>query len=86
MKINVDRHLGWCTLPLVPSSPLTIQEIPIELPTFTCKVCGYSWHPMKPKVPLRCAGCKTPYWFRDQVAGKTLQPSNRKPKAGNKKG
>jgi len=37
-----------------------------------CNVCGHEWQSEAGK-PLRCAGCKSPYWDRP----KTRQPSRR---------
>lgn len=43
----------------------------IKLPEYTCKVCGATWRPRKPVVPLRCGHCKSPRWH--------LGPSERAP-------
>lgn len=77
--------MDGCTVAVM-ADPVILPEMPIELPTFTCKVCGHSWHPIRPKVPLRCAKCTSPYWFRDQAAGKTLKPALAKIQAPRKKG
>ena len=30
----------------------------------TCLRCGNTWWPRRPSKPLRCPGCKSPYWDR----------------------
>lgn len=40
--------------------PKNTQEV--ELPVFECLRCSHKWSPRKSEVPLRCAGCKSPYW------------------------
>lgn len=34
----------------------------VKLPAFKCLRCGHVWHPRKPKTPVCCAKCKSPYW------------------------
>ena len=29
-----------------------------------CNVCGHEWLPRNDDTPLRCGGCKSPYWNR----------------------
>ena len=31
-----------------------------------CTRCGHEWS-SKDETPLRCAGCKTPYWNREKI-------------------
>jgi hypothetical protein len=37
-----------------------------------CERCGHAWIAMKP--PLRCAGCKSPYWDRKPKGGRPRNP------------
>lgn len=43
---------------------------PFNLPTLECVRCGHTWHPRKQERPIRCGGCKTPYWDRAKLTRK----------------
>ena len=43
----------------------TLDGMTIKVPVCKCKVSGYEWVPRKPELPLRCAGCQSPYWRRE---------------------
>ena len=32
-----------------------------------CDVCGHQWLARNNDKPLRCAGCKTPYWDKEKL-------------------
>jgi len=34
----------------------------VTIPVWVCAVCGHEWRSKDNAKPLRCAGCKTPYW------------------------
>jgi DNA-directed RNA polymerase subunit RPC12/RpoP len=36
----------------------------IRLEAYRCLRCGRSWYPRKPELPVRCPGCRSPYWQR----------------------
>jgi DNA-directed RNA polymerase subunit RPC12/RpoP len=41
---------------------LSGSEAPGELRQQRCQRCGKKWWPRQPRKPVRCPGCKSPYW------------------------
>jgi hypothetical protein len=45
-------------------------ELPINLPTLTCRRCGHTWIPRQPRKPGVCSKCKSPYWDKPRRSAK----------------
>lgn len=44
----------------------------LPMPTRTCLRCGYTWIPLKPAPPIRCANkkCRSLYWHTPRGTNK----------------
>jgi len=41
-----------------------------------CRRCGKTWWPRRPQKPVRCPGCKSPYWNKPRRVRRAVTPSN----------
>ena len=41
-----------------------------------CRRCGKAWWPRQPHKPVRCPGCKSPYWDKPRQLRSAVTPSN----------
>jgi len=41
-----------------------------------CQRCGKAWWPRRPHKPVRCPGCKSPYWDQPRRLRRAVTPSN----------
>jgi hypothetical protein len=41
-----------------------------------CRRCGKAWWPRQPRKPVRCPGCKSPYWDKPRRVRHAVTPSN----------
>ena len=41
-----------------------------------CYRCGKMWWPRQPRKPVRCPGCKSPYWDKPRRLRSAVTPSN----------
>mgnify|MGYP001179659454 FL=1 len=41
-----------------------------------CQRCGNAWWPRRPKKPVRCPGCKSPYWDKPRRLRHAVTPLN----------
>jgi hypothetical protein len=41
-----------------------------------CQRCGKAWWPRQPHKPVRCPGCKSPYWDQPRRLRHAVTPSN----------
>jgi len=41
-----------------------------------CQRCGKAWWPRQPQKPIRCPGCKSPYWDKPRRLRSAVTPSN----------
>ncbi|UVT16216.1 MAG: hypothetical protein H8K04_01220 [Nitrospira sp.] len=41
-----------------------------------CQRCGKIWWPRQPHTPIRCPGCKSPYWDKPRRLRRAVTPSN----------
>lgn len=48
---------------------MTIAAVKVKAMRCTCGRCGKSWIARFNRIPLKCIGCKSPYWNRDRVRG-----------------
>jgi len=55
---------------------LSGRERPGSLNQQRCYRCGKSWWPRQPRKPVRCPGCKSPYWDKPRRLRSTLGPPN----------
>ncbi|QPD06368.1 MAG: hypothetical protein Nkreftii_004142 [Candidatus Nitrospira kreftii] len=39
-----------------------------------CRRCGKAWWPRQPRKPVRCPGCKSPYWDKPRRLRHTVTP------------
>jgi len=55
-KLQADAAIKGVLASGKPDSPVLQQQ--------TCLRCANRWWPRRPQKPLRCPGCKSPYWDR----------------------
>jgi hypothetical protein len=55
---------------------LSGSEWPGSLNQQRCYRCGKVWWPRKPRKPVRCPGCKSPYWDKPRRVRHAVTPSN----------
>ena len=55
---------------------LSGSERPGSLNQQRCYRCGKVWWPRQPRKPVRCPGCKSPYWDKPRRLRSTVTPSN----------
>jgi hypothetical protein len=55
-RVRADAAIKGALASGKPDSPVLQQQ--------TCLRCANKWWPRRPKKPLRCPGCKSPYWDR----------------------
>lgn len=53
----------------------------IKVVVWVCAQCGYEWQSKDGEKPVRCSGCKSPYWDREPQKPKAAKPKSAKPKA-----
>jgi len=53
---------------------LSGSERPGSLNEQCCYRCGKVWWPRQPRKPVRCPGCKSPYWDRPRRVRHTVTP------------
>lgn len=53
---------------------LSGNERPGSLNQHRCYRCGKVWWPRQPRKPVRCPGCKSPYWNQPRRLRHTLTP------------
>lgn len=53
---------------------LSGRERPGSLNQHRCYRCGKVWWPRQPRKPIRCPGCKSPYWDQPRRLRHTLTP------------
>jgi DNA-directed RNA polymerase subunit RPC12/RpoP len=41
-----------------------------------CQRCSKKWWPRQPRRPVRCPGCKSPYWDKPRRLRQAVTPSN----------
>ena len=41
-----------------------------------CQRCGKAWWPRRPQKPVRCPGCKSPYWDKPRRLRHAVTPSS----------
>lgn len=46
-----------------------MMDAVITLPHYACLRCGHSWLPRIATRPIRCPGCKSPYWHTPRKRG-----------------
>lgn len=55
-RVRADAAIKGALASGKPDSPVLQQQ--------TCLRCANKWWPRRPKKPLRCPNCKSPYWDR----------------------
>ncbi len=53
---------------------LSGSERPGSLNQHRCDRCGKVWWPRQPRKPVRCPGCKSPYWDKPRRLRHTVTP------------
>ncbi|MBX3334878.1 MAG: hypothetical protein KF876_12195 [Nitrospira sp.] len=53
---------------------LSGRERPGSLNQQHCRRCGKEWWPRQPRKPVRCPGCKSPYWDKPRRVRQAVTP------------